>query len=57
MSKIESNGKPDYSLEAAANGENRNVNSPEIKSITVLKVESAKIRCSKGDCDQDYAPG
>lgn len=48
---------PDYSLDAVANKKSQIMDSPKIKSVTVMEVESSDVRCSKGDCDGDYAPG
>jgi len=33
------------------------VQRPEISRIIEIKVETAEVRCSKGDCDGDYSPG
>ena len=48
---------PDYTLEEIAVAQNTEERLPEISSVRVLKVEDPEVRCSKGDCDQDYAPG
>jgi len=54
---MKSKEKPDYSLDAAANKKSQEMKSPKINSVTVMEVESSDVRCSKGDCNQDYAPG
>jgi len=30
---------------------------PTISTVLALEVDSAEVRCMKGDCNQDYAPG
>ena len=50
-------GFPDYTLETALIDNRKDCKNPEIVQEISLEVESADVRCLKGDCNQDYAPG
>jgi hypothetical protein len=50
---------PDYSLEAfvTADEQQRVVDAPHVDAVVKIEVESPELRCMKGDCQGDYAPG
>lgn len=47
----------DYTLDATASNEEPASGAPTISTVLALEVDSAEVRCMKGDCNQDYAPG
>jgi hypothetical protein len=47
----------DYTLDGVIPGRNAISGPPEILTILEIDVESPEIRCMKGDCNGDYAPG
>ncbi len=47
----------DYSLESMAFDNEADGEVPEIMSAQKIEIESPEVRCMKGDCDGDYAPG
>ena len=49
--------RPDYSIKKSLIKRINDKNNPRINNITLLKVKPTAVRCSKGDCDQDYCPG
>lgn len=52
-----SNERPDYSIERISTDKYEDCKDPKIKSAVLLEVQSSEVRCMKGDCNQDYAPG
>lgn len=49
---------PNYSLEAFVADEREfEVDAPHIETAVKIEVESPELRCMKGDCNGDYAPG
>lgn len=47
----------DYTLDGIISDRNATSGPPEVLTILALDIESPEIRCMKGDCNQDYAPG
>jgi hypothetical protein len=47
----------DYTLDGVISDRDAVSGPPEILTIVTLDIESPEIRCMKGDCDGDYAPG
>lgn len=47
----------DYTLDATAPKEEASSEAPTVSAVLALEVDSAEVRCMKGDCNQDYAPG
>lgn len=49
--------RPDYSLESVLSDQPKDAEQPKIIATVQISVESPEVRCEKGDCNQDYAPG
>ena len=50
------NAAPDYSNSATL-GDKKKRARPRIDRAVALTVPLQDVRCAKGDCNQDYAPG
>jgi hypothetical protein len=47
----------DYTIETHDAPDGAHLGAPVISSVLSLEVESPEVRCMKGDCDGDCAPG
>jgi hypothetical protein len=48
---------PDYSIAATLGEEEKLHEHPRIERAFALTVTPQDVRCAKGDCNKDYAPG